>query len=81
MCIVYVPLLNFVYLIYVQASNQIPRNQVQDNRTTMEKEILTKVLNKHRDGIIVKQVAAGREFTGQPFMTSPSVIHFAVSVI
>ena len=46
----------------------------------MEKEILAKVLQKHREGIIVKQVAAGREFTGQPFMTNPSVIHFAVSI-
>nr|CAB3230261.1 uncharacterized protein KIAA1751 homolog [Phallusia mammillata] len=44
--------------------------------TKMEQEILNKTLNKHRDGIIVKQVAAGREFKGQPFYSKPDVIHF-----
>ncbi|XP_071146387.1 cilia- and flagella-associated protein 74-like isoform X1 [Mytilus edulis] len=42
----------------------------------MEKEILNKVLDKHRSGIIVKQVAAGREFQGCPFYSKPDVIHF-----
>ncbi|XP_041377895.1 cilia- and flagella-associated protein 74-like isoform X2 [Gigantopelta aegis] len=42
----------------------------------MEKEILQKVLEKHRDGIVVKQVAAGREFSGCPFYSKPDVIHF-----
>ncbi|KAK3105163.1 hypothetical protein FSP39_018521 [Pinctada imbricata] len=44
--------------------------------TKMEKEILTKVLDKHRSGIVVKQVAAGREFSGCPFYSKPDVIHF-----
>ncbi|KAL3862108.1 hypothetical protein ACJMK2_008101 [Sinanodonta woodiana] len=42
----------------------------------MDKEILNKVLEKHRAGIVVKQVAAGREFTGCPFYSKPDVIHF-----
>jgi hypothetical protein len=37
------------------------------------------VLDKHRSGIIVKQVAAGREFQGCPFYSKPDVIHFKVS--
>nr|XP_039273717.1 cilia- and flagella-associated protein 74-like isoform X2 [Styela clava] len=42
----------------------------------MEKAILKKTLDKHRAGITVKQVAAGREFVGQPFYSKPDVIHF-----
>ena len=45
----------------------------------MDKEILQKTLEKHRQGIVVKQVAAGREFTGCPFYSKPDVIHFKVS--
>ena len=37
------------------------------------------VLDKHRSGIIVKQVAAGREFQGCPFYSKPDVIYFKVS--
>lgn len=44
--------------------------------TKMEQEILQKNLNKQRKGIIVKQVAAGREFHGKPFYSKPDVIHF-----
>jgi hypothetical protein len=40
---------------------------------------LEKVLDKHRQGIVVKQVAAGREFQGCPFYSKPDVIHFKVS--
>nr|KAG5691853.1 hypothetical protein BaRGS_033457 [Batillaria attramentaria] len=39
-------------------------------------EILKKVLEKHREGIVVKQVAAGREFSGRPFYSKPDIIHF-----
>ncbi|XP_056018167.1 cilia- and flagella-associated protein 74-like isoform X2 [Ostrea edulis] len=46
------------------------------NGSKMEKEILEKVLDKHRQGIVVKQVAAGREFQGCPFYSKPDVIHF-----
>jgi len=35
-------------------------------------------LEKHRSGIVVKQVAAGREFSGCPFYSKPDVIHFKV---
>ncbi|XP_055958483.1 cilia- and flagella-associated protein 74 isoform X1 [Patella vulgata] len=42
----------------------------------MEKDIMMKVLDKHRDGITIKQVAAGREFTGCPFYSKPDIIHF-----
>uniref|UniRef100_H2YXK3 Abnormal spindle-like microcephaly-associated protein ASH domain-containing protein n=1 Tax=Ciona savignyi TaxID=51511 RepID=H2YXK3_CIOSA len=44
--------------------------------TKMEHEIMKKTLAKHRDGIIVQQVAAGREFKGKPFNSKPDVIHF-----
>ena len=39
---------------------------------------MKKVLDKHRDGIIIKEVAGGKEFRGQPFYSKPSVIHFKV---
>ncbi|KAL8571941.1 hypothetical protein ACOMHN_026153 [Nucella lapillus] len=42
----------------------------------MEREILSRTLEKHRQGIVVKQVAAGREFSGCPFYSKPDVIHF-----
>ena len=41
--------------------------------------ILNTVLDKHRAGIVVKQVAAGREFSGCPFYSKPDIIHFKVS--
>ena len=46
----------------------------------MDKEILQRTLEKHREGIIVKQVAAGKEFSGCPFYSKPDIIHFKVSV-
>ncbi|KAL4221191.1 hypothetical protein ACF0H5_019455 [Mactra antiquata] len=42
----------------------------------MDKAILGQVLEKHRAGIVVKQVAAGREFSGCPFYSKPDIIHF-----
>lgn len=44
--------------------------------SNMEQQILQKTLDRHRAGIVVKQVAAGREFKGQPFYSKPDVIHF-----
>ncbi|XP_078697450.1 cilia- and flagella-associated protein 74-like [Branchiostoma floridae x Branchiostoma belcheri] len=44
--------------------------------TKMEQQVLQQTLEKHRSGIIRKQVAAGREFKGQPFYSKPDVIHF-----
>ena len=41
-------------------------------------EIMERVLNRHREGIVVKQVAAGREFQGTAFYSKPDVIHFKV---
>ncbi|XP_033763578.1 cilia- and flagella-associated protein 74-like isoform X1 [Pecten maximus] len=49
--------------------------------TKMDREIMTKVLDKHRSGIILKQVAAGREFQGCPFYSKPDVIHFKDFVV
>ena len=46
----------------------------------MDKEILQRTLEKHREGIVVKQVAAGKEFSGCPFYSKPDIIHFKVSV-
>lgn len=43
-------------------------------------DIMKKVLDKHRSGIIVKQVAAGKEFQGCPFYSKPDVIHFKVII-
>ena len=42
--------------------------------------ILNTVLDKHRAGIVVKQVAAGKEFSGCPFYSKPDIIHFKVSL-
>ncbi|XP_076472381.1 cilia- and flagella-associated protein 74-like isoform X2 [Babylonia areolata] len=42
----------------------------------MDREILQRTLDKTRQGIVVKQVAAGREFSGCPFYSKPDVIHF-----
>ena len=44
----------------------------------MEQEILEKVLTKHKQNIIKKQIAGGREFKGQPFYSKPDIIHFKV---
>jgi len=44
-------------------------------------DIMKKVLDQHRSGIIVKQVAAGREFQGCPFYSKPDVIHFKVFIL
>lgn len=48
--------------------------------SNMERAILKRTLDRHRAGITVKQVAAGREFTGQPFYSKPDVIHFKVGI-
>lgn len=37
-------------------------------------------LDKHRAGIVRKQIAAGREFKGCAFVSKPNVVHFKVSV-
>ena len=38
------------------------------------------VLKKHREGIVVKQVAGGKEFKGTAFYSKPDLIHFKVSI-
>lgn len=43
-------------------------------------EILEKVLKKHREHIVVKQIAVGREFHGCSFNSKPEVIHFKVNI-
>ena len=40
---------------------------------------MTVALDKHRAGIVRKQVAAGKEFKGCPFYSKPDVIHFKAS--
>ena len=47
--------------------------------TKMEQEILEKVLVKHKQHIVKKQIAGGREFKGQPFYSKPDIIHFKVT--
>lgn len=42
----------------------------------MDKAILNEILEKQRASIVIKQVAAGREFTGCPFYSKPDVICF-----
>ncbi|XP_071804990.1 cilia- and flagella-associated protein 74-like [Asterias amurensis] len=42
----------------------------------MERDMMTVALDKHRAGIVRKQVAAGKEFKGCPFYSKPDVIHF-----
>lgn len=60
---------------------QVPKEEVAVKPvggTKMQQVILQKTLSKHREGIIVKQVAAGKEFKGQPFYSKPDIIHFKV---
>ena len=45
----------------------------------MDQQILQRTLASHRQGIVVRQVAAGKEFSGCPFYSKPDVIHFKVS--
>ncbi|XP_038060641.1 cilia- and flagella-associated protein 74-like [Patiria miniata] len=42
----------------------------------MEREMMAAALDKHRAGIVRKQVAAGKEFKGCPFYSKPDIIHF-----
>ncbi|XP_064642380.1 cilia- and flagella-associated protein 74-like [Lineus longissimus] len=42
----------------------------------MEQEILQSVLEKHRAGIVKKQVVVGKEFKGVAFYSKPDVVHF-----
>ncbi|CAH1239266.1 Hypp5775 [Branchiostoma lanceolatum] len=58
----------------VPEDHEIPPKPVGGTR--MEQQVLQQTLEKHRSGIIRKQVAAGREFKGQPFYSKPDVIHF-----
>ena len=41
---------------------------------------MEKVLEKHKEGIVVKQVAGGKEFKGKAFYSKPDVIHFKVII-
>ena len=38
-----------------------------------------RVLEKHKEGIVIKQVAGGKEFKGKAFYSKPDIIHFKVS--
>ncbi|CAL1527246.1 unnamed protein product [Lymnaea stagnalis] len=44
--------------------------------STMEQQILKRTLEKTKKGIVITQVAAGKEFSGSPFYSKPDVIHF-----
>ncbi|KAK6477540.1 cilia- and flagella-associated protein 74 [Huso huso] len=58
---------------------KIPQDETRPRPITtnkMEQEILARTLEKHRSGIIQKQVVVGREFKGCPFYSKPDVIHF-----
>lgn len=47
----------------------------------IEQEIMQRRMVKLRESVVVKQIAVGREFKGQPFTARPAVIHFKVSSI
>ncbi|XP_041129939.1 cilia- and flagella-associated protein 74-like isoform X2 [Polyodon spathula] len=58
---------------------KIPQDETRPRPITtnkMEQEILARTLEKHRSGIIRKQVVVGKEFKGCPFYSKPDVIHF-----
>ena len=42
---------------------------------------MQRVLDKHRSGIVIKQVAGGKEFKGVAFYAKPDVIHFKVNFL
>ncbi|ELU13530.1 hypothetical protein CAPTEDRAFT_225037, partial [Capitella teleta] len=44
--------------------------------TKMERDIMDRVMDKHREGIVINQVAGGREFQGCAFYSKPDVVHF-----
>jgi hypothetical protein len=44
----------------------------------MERDIMNRVMERHREGIVIKQVAGGREFQGCAFYSKPDVVHFKV---
>ncbi|XP_035828407.1 cilia- and flagella-associated protein 74 [Aplysia californica] len=65
---------------------RVPKdNDIMANKpfggSKMDKEILQKTLERTREGIVVTQVAAGREFSGCPFYSKPDVIHFKDFVV
>ncbi|XP_041128789.1 cilia- and flagella-associated protein 74-like isoform X4 [Polyodon spathula] len=58
---------------------KIPQDETRPRPITtnkMEQEILARTLEKHRSGIVRKQVVVGKEFKGCPFYSKPDVIHF-----
>ncbi|XP_070561828.1 cilia- and flagella-associated protein 74-like isoform X2 [Ptychodera flava] len=60
---------------------KVPKDEEQKFNLThyqskMERAIMTEALEKHRSGVVKKQVAAGKEFKGCPFYSKPDVIHF-----
>lgn len=42
--------------------------------------MMQRVLDKTRKGIVIKQVAGGKEFKGQAFYSKPDIIHFKVNL-
>ncbi|MGH0159295.1 UNVERIFIED_CONTAM: hypothetical protein FKN15_037223 [Acipenser sinensis] len=76
-------LLQYLEMTYGEADDEsyrpIPQDETRPRPITtnkMEQEILARTLEKHRSGIIRKQVVVGREFKGCPFYSKPDVIHF-----
>ncbi|XP_030843009.1 cilia- and flagella-associated protein 74 [Strongylocentrotus purpuratus] len=59
---------------------KIPKDEGQiytlNYPSKMEKEIMAAALDKHRSGIVRKQIAAGREFKGCAFVSKPEIVHF-----
>ena len=39
---------------------------------------MSRMLSRQKEGIVTKQVAAGREFQGYAFYSKPDVVHFKV---
>ncbi|MGH0128943.1 UNVERIFIED_CONTAM: hypothetical protein FKN15_057786 [Acipenser sinensis] len=80
-------LLQYLEMMYGEADDEsyrpIPQDETRPRPITtnkMEQEILARTLEKHRSGIIRKQVVVGREFKGCPFYSKPDVIHFKLAV-
>ena len=41
---------------------------------------MTRMLDRQKEGIVTKQVAAGKEFQGHAFYSKPDVVHFKVTL-
>ncbi|XP_078281238.1 cilia- and flagella-associated protein 74 isoform X2 [Rhinoraja longicauda] len=59
-----------------QCKDEPIKKHLVTGATKMEQAIFERQLERQRNGIIKKQVAADREFKGCPFYSKPGVVHF-----